>query len=172
MQSIDLFPFLYLDTFDSPEFGKSTSTQKSLIRLQTLYHADKQKTDMYILDLMIWLQHLIRLVRHKDCVLKPLPTRSPTRKGLDLHSKMQRFLSMDFTVSNPHKRREICWMRWLEEGKGLWELAKVRNLLLSRRERPDFGLWARALGVLPIGRWVQGETWSSVWPTFWMSLMA
>lgn len=78
-----------------PEFGMNANAQNNLIRLQTLYHADKQKTDLYILELVTWLHHLISLARHKDNGLKPLPTRSPTRKGLALQSRLQRFLSMD-----------------------------------------------------------------------------
>ncbi|XP_062020164.1 protein PSK SIMULATOR 2 [Rosa rugosa] len=85
------------------EFGKNTSSESNLIRLQTLYHADKQKTDAYILELVTWLHQLINLVRHCDHGLKPLPVRSPTRRGLDLHSKMQRMQSMDYSTNKTRR---------------------------------------------------------------------
>ncbi|KAK2986679.1 hypothetical protein RJ640_020841, partial [Escallonia rubra] len=68
------------------EFGKKTSTNSNLIRLQTLYHADKQKMDRYILELVTWLHRLISTVRNGDNGAKMLPFRSPTRKGLNLPS--------------------------------------------------------------------------------------
>ncbi|GFY95790.1 hypothetical protein Acr_11g0000960 [Actinidia rufa] len=40
--------------------------QNNVIRLQTLYHADKQKTDKYILELATWLHHLISVVRKRE----------------------------------------------------------------------------------------------------------
>ncbi|KAI4374924.1 hypothetical protein MLD38_012860 [Melastoma candidum] len=48
------------------EIDKSTPSTSNLIRLQTLYHADKQKMDNYILDLVTWLHHLISQVRNRD----------------------------------------------------------------------------------------------------------
>ncbi|CAA3021486.1 Hypothetical predicted protein [Olea europaea subsp. europaea] len=69
------------------EFGKKTSTQNNLIRLQTLYHADKKKADSYILDLVTWLHHLISLVRYRDNGFKALPSRSPSHKGSSVNAK-------------------------------------------------------------------------------------
>ncbi|XP_057504049.1 protein PSK SIMULATOR 2-like isoform X2 [Actinidia eriantha] len=48
------------------EFSKKGATQNNVIRLQTLYHADKQKTDKYILELATWLHHLISVVRKRE----------------------------------------------------------------------------------------------------------
>ncbi|KAF9620772.1 hypothetical protein IFM89_014505 [Coptis chinensis] len=73
------------------EFNKKTSGQYNLVRLQTLYHAEREKTDSYILELVIWLHHLISLVRQRDFGFKPMvPVRSPTHKILILPSQMQR----------------------------------------------------------------------------------
>lgn len=78
------------------EFGKGTATNNNLTRLQTLYHADKQKTDKYILELVIWLNRLISILRHKDHGSQPLPTRFPTQKGTVSHSQMPRTLSLNY----------------------------------------------------------------------------
>ncbi|KAL8059224.1 hypothetical protein ABFX02_03G071900 [Erythranthe guttata] len=61
------------------DFGKKTSTPNNLIRLQTLYHADKNKVDTCILELVTWLHRLISLVRYRDNGHKPIlpPARSP-----------------------------------------------------------------------------------------------
>ncbi|CAA0841171.1 Protein of unknown function (DUF668 [Striga hermonthica] len=66
------------------EFGKKTSTPpNNIIRLQTLYHADRPKVEAHILELVTWLHRLVSLVRYRDNGLpKPLHTRSPTQKGL------------------------------------------------------------------------------------------
>lgn len=89
-------------SFDRLEFGKNSSSEINLIRLQTLYHADKQKTDVCILELVTWLHHLINLVRHGDHGgLKALPIRSPTHRGLDIHSKMQGFVSKTNSTKSP-----------------------------------------------------------------------
>ncbi|XP_057502190.1 protein PSK SIMULATOR 2-like [Actinidia eriantha] len=62
------------------EFSKKGPTQNNVIRLQTLYHADKQKTDKYILELGTWLHHLIRVVRQTESGIRALPFQSPTSK--------------------------------------------------------------------------------------------
>ncbi|XVE94554.1 hypothetical protein REPUB_Repub02eG0018700 [Reevesia pubescens] len=77
------------------EFGRSAAANITLTRLQTLYHANKEKTDTYILELVAWLHNLISLVKQRDHGFKPQPVRSPTYKGLAFHSKMQRFLSLN-----------------------------------------------------------------------------
>uniref|UniRef100_A0A7N0R9X4 Uncharacterized protein n=1 Tax=Kalanchoe fedtschenkoi TaxID=63787 RepID=A0A7N0R9X4_KALFE len=53
------------------EFNKKTAASLCLVHLQTLHHADQQKTDLYILKLVTLLHHLITLVRHKDDSMKP-----------------------------------------------------------------------------------------------------
>ncbi|XP_061363705.1 protein PSK SIMULATOR 2-like [Gastrolobium bilobum] len=78
----------------SNDFGDNTVKENNLIRLQTLYYADKQKMDFYILELLTWLNHLISFVRYRHNATKPMPTRSST-KGLDFQSKMLKFLSLD-----------------------------------------------------------------------------
>ncbi|KAL5557875.1 hypothetical protein UlMin_034086 [Ulmus minor] len=136
----------------SPEFGKNTSTHSNLIRLQTLYHADKQKTDLYILELVAWLHHLINLVRNRDNLLRPLTTtRSPTRKGLDLHGKMQRLLSNDPSNKTDNAQLSQEDRKLLDEvmaRRGVPGISKSQELIITKRE---IGLWfwSRSMGRSP-----------------------
>ena len=59
------------------------SGQKDMSRIETLYHADK-KTEALILELVVWLHHLISKSRHASGgVRSPIksPVSSPTQKG-------------------------------------------------------------------------------------------
>lgn len=42
----------------SIEFNKNSAQQPKMIRILTLHHADKEKTDEFILQLAVWLHHL------------------------------------------------------------------------------------------------------------------
>ncbi|XP_043712423.1 protein PSK SIMULATOR 2-like isoform X2 [Telopea speciosissima] len=74
----------------SSEFKKKTSGPNNLLRLQTLYHADREKTELYILELVTWLHRLISQVRSRDYGFRPLfPVRSPTHNVQFLRSVSQ-----------------------------------------------------------------------------------
>ncbi|XP_072964874.1 protein PSK SIMULATOR 1 [Typha angustifolia] len=67
------------------EMNRKPTGQTDLIRMETLHHADKEKTEAYILDLVVWLHHLISQSRPANGgVRSPIksPVRSPTQKGL------------------------------------------------------------------------------------------
>ncbi|GMI82484.1 PSK SIMULATOR 2 [Hibiscus trionum] len=115
------------------EFGRSGSTNNTLTRLQTLYHANKQKTDAYILELVAWLHQLISLAKQRDHEFKPHPIRSPTSKGLPFHSKMQRFLSLK-DGAKLH-RIELC-----EEDRNLLNKVTARRLIPGVSKSQEFPL--------------------------------
>ncbi|KAK9165174.1 hypothetical protein Scep_000365 [Stephania cephalantha] len=73
------------------DFNKKTSAQNSILRLETLYHAEKEKTETYILELVAWLHYLISQVRQRDYGFKPMgPVRSPTQKIMVVPSEAQK----------------------------------------------------------------------------------
>lgn len=60
--------------------------QMDLTRIETLYHADKDKTEAYILELVVWLHHLISQSKTANGERSPIksPVRSPTQRGASI----------------------------------------------------------------------------------------
>ncbi|KAE8715556.1 putative Chaperone protein dnaJ 11, chloroplast precursor [Hibiscus syriacus] len=125
------------------EYGRSGSTNNTLTRLQTLYHANKQKTDAYILELVAWLHQLISLAKQRDFEFKPKPVRSPTRKGFLFHSKMQRFLSLK-------DRTELHRIELCEEDRNLLKKVTARRLIPGVSKSQEF----------PLGRSKRIKVWA------------
>lgn len=72
-------------SFYRTEVNRKPPGQADFIRIETLHHADKQKTEAYVLDLVVWLHHLISLSRPANGgVRSPIksPVRSPTQRGI------------------------------------------------------------------------------------------
>ncbi|KAM3404266.1 hypothetical protein ACQJBY_007390 [Aegilops geniculata] len=66
------------------ELSCKLSGQMDLTRIETLYHAEKDKTEAHILELVVWLHHLISKSRAANGDIRsPIksPVRSPTQKG-------------------------------------------------------------------------------------------
>ena len=80
----------------SNEFGENTTKESNLIRLQTLYYAEKHKIDFYIIELLTQIHYLVTFVRYRHNTMKPMPKRTSPRR-LDFQSK---FISID-SINKP-----------------------------------------------------------------------
>ncbi|XP_058090967.1 protein PSK SIMULATOR 2-like [Magnolia sinica] len=118
------------------EFNKKTASQNNLIRLQTFYHADKEKMDEYILELVTWLHRLVSQVKYKDHGFKfQAPVRSPTRKGFSLSPGVQNNPSL---VCNSRTDTAI---QLSEEDKEMLKEVSYRKLVpgISKSQEFDTG---------------------------------
>ncbi|WOL03564.1 hypothetical protein Cni_G12284 [Canna indica] len=71
------------------EANRKPAGQTDLTRIETLHHADKDKTEAYILELVVWLHHLISHSKSGNGGIRsPIksPVRSPTKNGLNMTS--------------------------------------------------------------------------------------
>ncbi|KAJ0969518.1 hypothetical protein J5N97_022395 [Dioscorea zingiberensis] len=75
------------------EANQNLTGQTDLIRIETLHHADKGRTEAYILDLVVWLHHLVSLSRSASGGFRS-PIKSPVR------SPSQKSLTLSFPVNN------------------------------------------------------------------------
>jgi len=69
------------------ELNCKLSGQMDMTRIETLYHAEKEKADALILELVVWLHHLISKSRNGHVgVRSPIksPMSSPTKRGASI----------------------------------------------------------------------------------------
>ncbi|KAI3734384.1 hypothetical protein L6452_13852 [Arctium lappa] len=134
------------------EFGKKTAGSNNIIRLQTLYHADKQKMDRYILDLIIWLHRLISLVRFRDKVPKYIPSRSPpttisnngliSSSPLKTNGKLQR---VQISLEDRNLLEEVMKRRMLVPG-----ISKSQEMVVvKKKKRGQVFASSRSMGSSP-----------------------
>lgn len=84
-----------------------------MIRIETLHHADKEKTEAYILDLVVWLHYLITHSKAGNGGIRsPIksPIRSPTQKGMKitLPDNKSRSPSSMLTKEDEEMLRDVC----------------------------------------------------------------
>ncbi|KAK1297643.1 hypothetical protein QJS10_CPB15g00478 [Acorus calamus] len=107
--------------------------QNSVLRIETLYHADKEKMDEHILELVTWLHLLVSQVRNKGHYHKfNAPIRSPTHK--------ESLLSQD-TELEPSKKTNIDTNMGLplsQEDREMLEEVTSRKLAPGRSKSQEF----------------------------------
>ena len=85
------------------EANRKPSGQSELLRIETLYHADKEKTESYILELVVWLHHLISQARACNTGIRsPVksPIRSPNQRTIQLSNQKPSSRSPTLTVED------------------------------------------------------------------------
>ncbi|KAJ6845151.1 uncharacterized protein M6B38_288010 [Iris pallida] len=79
----------------SAETNKKQAQQISITRLQTLHHADKEKAEECILQLVVWLHHFVIQVKNRGLGFKALkPGRSRSQKAMLLMQEMKQHPSL------------------------------------------------------------------------------
>ncbi|KAJ4962503.1 hypothetical protein NE237_022442 [Protea cynaroides] len=93
------------------ELNRKPDGQTDLIRIETLHHADKEKTEAYILELVVLLHHLLSQSRFgpNRCVRSPIksPVRSPTQKTITLCTFKPNAPSPVLTVEDQEMLRDV-----------------------------------------------------------------
>ncbi|KAL3845329.1 hypothetical protein ACJIZ3_002732 [Penstemon smallii] len=126
------------------EYGKKTSTSTNLIRLQTLYHADKHKVESCILELVTWLHRLISLVRYRDNGLKALPVRSPTRKGSDIALNNNAINKVELSLEDRTLLEEVMKRKKLVPGH-----SKSQEFTMAKKKKKCLSAFSKSTGSSP-----------------------
>lgn len=126
----------------------SKKGSEKVIRLQTLYHADKQKTDFYILELLTWLHRLVGITTHSTIRIRPLHTRSPTKMDLklkpfqiDYHNEIG---GLQFSTEDKNLLEKVINQKMISPG-----ISKSQEFSLAKKKGTKFWACSRSTGSSP-----------------------
>lgn len=146
------------------ELNCKLSGQMDLTRIETLYHAEKEKVDGHILELVVWLHHLISKSKNANGgVRSPIksPVRSPTQKGITLMPDKSNSSSPIFTQEDKDMLKNVKFRKFVpgisksQEFDTKSRHSKQIRLIKSNSQSPTSGsrkdmLSLRRSSMLPV----------------------
>ncbi|KAL9245505.1 hypothetical protein vseg_019149 [Gypsophila vaccaria] len=117
------------------DVNRKQAGQSDLLRIETLYHADKDKTESYILGLVVWLHHLISITRVNVNTRSPVksPIRSPNQKSIQLSPQKATCPSPTLTIEDQRMLSDVPKRKLTPGISKSQEFAK--NYRLSKHHR-------------------------------------